>query len=186
MNKVILLGRLSREPETFTTKDGLVICTFGVVTNRYSKGENVPSWHTCKAFGKTAEHVANHFAKGTPVSVEGRIEYGKYTNRETGQEVKTTDIMVEKVDFVPKPKRDSSQSGGYGGHDNDGSGYGGGGYGGGGYGGGRSNSGYSNQSNGNQQGGSYGGGGGYGGSAKQSAEMNGQLPLTPNDDDIPF
>lgn len=155
MNKVILLGRVSRPPETRDTNSGTRICNVGVVTNRRYNGEDKPSWHRCVAFGKTADFISQYFDKGDAIIVEGRIEYGEYTNKE-GQTVKTTDIVIEQVNFVPKPPKREQQD------------YSGGG----GYGSTQS------QQQGNSRSKSAGYGGGY--------SNQGQMAFTPNDEDIPF
>jgi single-strand DNA-binding protein len=161
MNKVILLGRVSRPPETRDTNSGTRICNVGVVTNRRYNGEDKPSWHRCVAFGKTADFISQYFDKGDAISIEGRIEYGEYTNKE-GQTVKTTDIIIEQVNFVPKPpKRREEQD------------YSGGG----GYGGGQSRQQSQSQGQSRQQSQGYGG---------YSNQQHNQMTLTPNDEDIPF
>jgi single-strand DNA-binding protein len=161
MNKVILLGRVSRPPETRDTNSGTRICNVGVVTNRRYNGEDKPSWHRCVAFGKTADFISQYFQKGDAISIEGRIEYGEYTNKE-GQTVKTTDIIIEQVNFVPKPpKRREEQD------------YSGGG----GYGGGQSRQQSQSQGQSRQQSQGYGG---------YSNQQHNQMTLTPNDEDIPF
>lgn len=163
MNKVILLGRVSRPPETRDTNSGTRICNVGVVTNRRYNGEDKPSWHRCVAFGKTADFISQYFDKGDAISIDGRIEYGEYTNKE-GQTVKTTDIIIEQVNFVPKPpkrrdEQDYSGGGGYGGTQSQ------------------------QQGQSRSKSAGYGGGGGYG---NQQYTNQQQMQLTPNDDDIPF
>ena len=83
MNKVILMGRLTRDPEV-----------------RYSAGENATAdFINCVSFGKTAEFAERYFHKGIRITVCGRIQTGSYTNRE-GQKVYTTEVVVEEQEFA--------------------------------------------------------------------------------------
>ena len=107
MNKVELLGRLTRDPDYRASEvgDNSSFCRFTTaVDRRYVKdreNQQTADFISCVCFGKTAEFVNNYFHKGSPIALSGRIQTGKYTNRD-GQTVYTTDVLVEEVEFVPK------------------------------------------------------------------------------------
>lgn len=113
MNKWMGLGRLTADPdfrENEINPDSSY-CKFTVATDRpYSKDkEQTADFIRCVCFGKSAKFVDTYFHKGDPIIVEGRIQTGKYVNKD-GITVYTTDIMVEKTDFCPKTKNDGEKS----------------------------------------------------------------------------
>lgn len=99
MNKAILIGRLTKDPElTFAAGTGTAICKFTMAVNRqFKKGE--ADFINCTAFGKTAETIAQYFTKGRPIAVVGNIRTGSYDAKD-GTKRYTTDINVESFDFV--------------------------------------------------------------------------------------
>ena len=102
MNKAILVGRLTREPETRYTKDGAVIVSrYTLAVDRKFKREGEPEadFLKCTVFGKAAGFAEKYFRKGMRVAISGRIETGSYTNRE-GQKVNTFEIIVEDQEFA--------------------------------------------------------------------------------------
>lgn len=107
MNKVMLIGRLTRDVEMHYSTNNTAIARYTLAVNRQIKGEADADFLRCIAFGKTAEVAENYLSKGMRVAIEGRIQTGSYTNRE-GQKVYTTDIVVERQEFLEK--RTSSQS----------------------------------------------------------------------------
>ena len=98
MNNVILIGRLTKEPELNETKGGLSVCKFTLAVNRMKK-DDPTDFINCVSFGKTAELIANYVRKGKKLGVVGRIQTGKYTNKE-GNVVYTTDILVNQIEFL--------------------------------------------------------------------------------------
>lgn len=101
MNRAIIIGRLTRDPEVRYTDGGLSIAKTTVAVDRKFKkdgAEQVADFIPCTAFGKTAEFIEKYFAKGSKIVVEGRIQTGSYTNQD-GQKIYTTDIIVEQVEF---------------------------------------------------------------------------------------
>lgn len=114
MNKVILLGRLVRDPEVrySQNENSTAIAHWTLAVDRKFKREGEPDadFISCKAFGKTAEFVEKYFKQGTKIAVEGHIQTGSYTNKD-GQKVYTTDIFVEQVEFAESK---GSGSGDYG------------------------------------------------------------------------
>ena len=109
MNKVILMGRLTRDPETrVSTGDAATSVTrYSLAVDRRFKrdGDQSADFINCVAFGKTGEFAEKYFRKGMKVAVTGRIQTGSYTNKE-GQKVYTTEVVVEDQYFA-----DSKQSG---------------------------------------------------------------------------
>lgn len=101
MNKVILMGRLTADPDVRYTSDGTAIARYNLaVDRRYKKeGEQGADFISCVVFGKGGEFAEKYLRKGTKICVEGRIQTGSYTNRE-GKKVYTTDVVVEAQEFA--------------------------------------------------------------------------------------
>lgn len=106
MNKVILCGRLARDPETRQSKNenSMAITRYTLaVDRRTGKGKDsntqTADFIPCVAFGKLAEFAEKYFTKGLRVLVSGRIQTGSYTNRD-GQKVYTTEVVVEEEEFA--------------------------------------------------------------------------------------
>lgn len=104
MNKVELVGRLTRDPEVrYTTGESAnAIARFSVAVNRRFKnaeGNYDADFINCVAFGKSAEFIEKYFKKGMAIGLTGRIQTGSYTNKD-GQRVYTTDVVVEETEFV--------------------------------------------------------------------------------------
>lgn len=115
MNKVILMGRLTRDPEVrYTQGDNVsAVARFSLAVDRRFKkdGEQTADFINCVAFGKTGEFIEKYGRKGTKFVVEGRIQTGSYTNKD-GQKVYTTDVVVEQVEFAEsKASADSNATG---------------------------------------------------------------------------
>lgn len=100
MNKAILIGRLTRDPDVRKSGETMV-ARYTLAVDRFKDGADFIS---CVAFGKSAEFADKYLKKGTKIAVTGRIQTGSYENRE-GQKVYTTDVIVETHEFVePKNK----------------------------------------------------------------------------------
>lgn len=112
MNKVILIGRFTRDPEIRYTQSGICSANFSIAIDRKYKQEGQPEADFPKviAWGKTAEFIEKYFRQGMKIVIEGRIQTGKYTNKE-GQTVYTTDVVAESVEFA-ESKSSGSSSGG--------------------------------------------------------------------------
>ena len=105
MNRVILMGRLTRDPDVRYQQGESTISnaryTLAVDRNvsRNATGDQpTADFISCVAFGKTAEFVEKYLKKGTKIAIEGRIQTGSYTNKE-GQRVYTTDVVVDRHEF---------------------------------------------------------------------------------------
>lgn len=139
MNRVDLIGRITRDLEPRRSASGTTVLRFTVAVDRRFKqpGQPEADFISCVAFGKTADNMARYLHKGSLISVEGRIQTGSYVNQQ-GQKVYTTDVVADQVSFLETRKQ--AQAGG--------NSYGQGGY---------DNGGYGNNSYGGNQN-SYGGG----------------------------
>lgn len=107
MNKAILMGRLTRDPETKQANETKVARYRLAVDRRFKKDE--ADFINCVAFGKSAEFAEKYLKQGTKVVVTGRIQTGSYTNRE-GATVYTTDVIVEDQEFAESKKTETVAS----------------------------------------------------------------------------
>lgn len=103
MNKVILMGRLTRDPEVRNSQSGTAVARYTLAVDRMFKREGEPNtdFINCITFGKSAEFVEKYLKKGMRIAVSGRIQTGSYTNRD-GVKVYTTDIIVEEHEFAER------------------------------------------------------------------------------------
>lgn len=103
MNKIILLGRLCRDPEVRYSQgeNSMAIARFTLAVNRRYKRENEPEadFFNCTAFGKQAEFVQNYLKQASKILVTGRVQNDNYTNKE-GQKVYSVQIMAEELEFA--------------------------------------------------------------------------------------
>lgn len=101
MNKVILMGRLTRDPEINRTQNDLCIARYSLaVDRRYKKDEGQDAdFPSCVVFGKCAEFAEKYLRKGTKIALTGRLETGSYTNKD-GVKVYTTTVVVEEQEFA--------------------------------------------------------------------------------------
>ena len=115
MNKVILVGRLTRDPEvrySGNTDTAMAIARYSLAVDRRTKSNSdqpTADFINIVAFGKDGEFAEKYLRKGMRILVEGRIQTGSYTNKD-GQKVYTTDVVVERHEFVES--KGSSQNGG--------------------------------------------------------------------------
>lgn len=113
MNKTILIGRLTRDPDTKQAGETVVTRFTLVVDRRFRKAGDETSPHadfiSCVAFGKTAEFINKYFKQGTKMALEGRIQTGNYTNKD-GIKVYTTDVIAEAVEFAESKRADDAPS----------------------------------------------------------------------------
>ena len=110
MNKVILIGRLTRDPELRYTGSNTPVATFSLAVNRpftNQSGEREADFINCVVWRKLAETVKNYLSQGSQVAVEGRIQTRNYDDQ-NGQKRYVTEIIVENIDFVGS-RRDNAQ-----------------------------------------------------------------------------
>ena len=114
MNKVILYGNLTRDPELKQLPSGGQVATFGVATNRRVKREDrwedVPEFHNVVVFGRQAETSAQYLKKGSSVLIEGRIQTRSWESPEKGKQYRT-EIVAERVQFGSRGGGGSSSAG---------------------------------------------------------------------------
>lgn len=97
MNSVNLIGRLTADPEIRDAKD-TTVARFTLAVDRI--GSEEADFVRCVAFGKTAEFVDDYFTKGLRVGVTGRIQTGRYEDKDSGKTIYTTDVICERLDFA--------------------------------------------------------------------------------------
>jgi single-strand DNA-binding protein len=110
INKVILTGRLGKDPDLRYTPSGKAVATFSLaVTDNFNR--EVTHWLNCVVWGKSAEHCANYLSKGSHVAIDGRIQNRSYENKE-GRKVSVTEIVADRVEFLDsKGKSDKPADG---------------------------------------------------------------------------
>lgn len=113
MNKVILIGRLTSDPELRATQSGVANCKFSIAVNRNFKnadGKYETDFISCVAWRNTAEFISKYFSKGSMICVEGSLRTGSYTDTKH-EDVKhyTTDVFVDNAEFCGS-KSDSNSS----------------------------------------------------------------------------
>lgn len=109
INRVILVGRLTKNPEIRKTPNGASICKFTLAVSRKVKAQGQPDadFISCVAWNKTADLMYQYQKKGSLIGVDGRLQTGKFTNN-NGETIYTCDVMVESLQFLDK--KDDSQS----------------------------------------------------------------------------
>ena len=116
MNKVILMGRLTRDPEIryAQNENGTAVDRYSLAVDRRFKrdGDQDADFIGCVVFGKGAEFAEKYLAKGTKIVITGRIQTGSYTNKD-GQRVYTTDVVVEEQEFAESKAASQGNGGGY-------------------------------------------------------------------------
>lgn len=103
MNKVILCGRLTSDPELKKSQSGVSVCRFTIAVNRKfknDKDEYEADFINCTAFKKSAEFISRYFSKGKMIIVEGNLRTGSYQDKKHSDVTHyTTDVFVENVEF---------------------------------------------------------------------------------------
>ncbi len=119
LNKVMLIGNLTRDPELRYTPTGTAVCTFGLATNRSwtpsdgSERKEETEFHKIVAWSKLAEICSQILTKGRKTYVEGRIQNRKWQTQE-GQERETTEIVIDNMIVLGAPKGGYNNQGSYG------------------------------------------------------------------------
>ncbi len=112
MNKVLLIGNLTADPEQVNTSSGASVCRFSIAVNRRNVGsqeERVADFFRITAFGKTAENCVKFLAKGRKVGVSGRIEINDYTDKE-GNKRQSFNIIAEEIEFLSQKRDGENES----------------------------------------------------------------------------
>ena len=119
MNKVILMGRLTRDPDVRYSQgeEPVAIARYTLAVDRrfHKDGEQAADFISCVAFRKQGEFAEKYLRQGIKIAITGRIQTGSYTNRD-GQKVYTTDVIIESQEFVESKKaveeREAAEYGG--------------------------------------------------------------------------
>ena len=125
MNKVILIGRLTKDPELRYTQSGTGVATFTLAVNRRfsnQNGEREADFINCVAWQKSAEFVANYFKKGQEMALEGRLQVRTYDGND-GQRKWVTEVVADQIEFVGAKKNSDSNNNSTAGYSGGGGGY---------------------------------------------------------------
>lgn len=114
-NKVILMGKLTRDPETRVTPNGVTICKIGLAVNRtYTTGDGEKkdevTFVDCDAIGKTGDAIARWMSKGKGILIEGRLRFDQWEDKTTGQLRSKLGVVIEHFNFVGGRSEDGSES----------------------------------------------------------------------------
>lgn len=107
LNRALIIGNLTRDPELKSLPSGIKVCTFSLATNRVWKDANgsrqeATDYHNCVVFGRQAETVAQYMKKGNSMLVEGRMQTRSWDDKNTGEKKYRTEIIADRTQFGPK------------------------------------------------------------------------------------
>ena len=108
INKVILFGNLTRDPELRALPSGMNVCSFSIATNRIyrdreGKKQEQADFHNIVVFGRQADTVAQYLKKGSSAYVEGRLQTRSWDDKTSGEKKYRTEVVAERVQFGPRP-----------------------------------------------------------------------------------
>ncbi|MGS4170777.1 single-stranded DNA-binding protein [Staphylococcus pseudintermedius] len=112
INRVVLVGRLTKDPEFRTTPSGVSVATFTLAVNRNYKnknGEQQADFINCIVFRKQAENVNNYLSKGNLAGVDGRLQSRSYENQE-GRRIFVTEVICDSVQFLESKNNNQSNN----------------------------------------------------------------------------
>jgi single-strand DNA-binding protein len=117
LNKVFLIGNLTRDPELRVTPKGTAICQFGLAVNRQFKDDSgqtrdETTFVDIEAWGKQGELVSKYLTKGSPAMVEGRLKLDQWEDKQSGQKRSKLKIVLDNVQFLSSGGRSGSAAGG--------------------------------------------------------------------------
>ena len=107
LNKAILIGNLTRDPELKSLPTGTKVCSFSIATNRVWKDKNgarqeAADYHNVVVFGRQAETVAQYMKKGSSILVEGRMQTRSWEDKNSGEKKYRTEVIADRTQFGPK------------------------------------------------------------------------------------
>lgn len=116
LNKAILIGNLTRDPELRSLPSGIKVCSFSIATNRVWKDKNgvrqeSADYHNIVVFGRQAETVAQYMKKGSSILVEGRMQTRSWDDKTSGEKKYRTEIVADRTQFGPKGGQSGSTAG---------------------------------------------------------------------------
>ncbi len=105
LNKVFLIGNLTRDPELRVTPKGTAICQFGIAVNRQFKDESgatrdETTFVDIEAWGKQGELVSKYLTKGSPAMIEGRLKFDQWEDKQSGQKRSKLKVVLDNVQFL--------------------------------------------------------------------------------------
>ena len=109
INRVILAGNLTRDPEERSTPSGMAVVSFGIAVNERKKNqrtgewEDSPNFFDCTMFGNSGSYAASRISKGSKVTVEGRLRWSQW--EKDGQKRSKVDVVVENIEFMSKDRK---------------------------------------------------------------------------------
>ncbi|MEI7809970.1 MAG: single-stranded DNA-binding protein [bacterium] len=117
LNKAIVIGNLTRDPELRSLPSGIKVCTFSLATNRVWKDKNgakqeSADYHNIVVFGRQAETVAQYMKKGNSMLVEGRMQTRSWDDKTNGEKKYRTEIVADRTQFGPKGTGSAPSTGG--------------------------------------------------------------------------
>lgn len=109
LNKVLIIGRVVRDPELKALSTGMRVCGLSMATNRTWKGKDgqkkeSTEFHNIVAFGRTAETIGQYVKKGQLLYIEGRLQTRTWEDKKSGEKKYRTEIIVDTFQFGPKPQ----------------------------------------------------------------------------------
>ena len=115
MNKVILMGRLTRDPEMRQTPNGVAVCGFSIAVNRRfaKEGQQAADFINCTAWRQQAEFICKYFQKGSMIAIVGQLQSRSWENQE-GKRQYSTEVMVDEVYFTGSKNESHTQGGDFG------------------------------------------------------------------------
>lgn len=107
LNKAILIGNLTRDPELKSLPSGIKVCSFSIATNRVWKDkagvrQEAADYHNVVVFGRQAETVAQYMKKGSSILVEGRMQTRSWEDKTSGEKKYRTEVIADRTQFGPK------------------------------------------------------------------------------------
>jgi len=116
LNKAILIGNLTRDPELRSLPTGIKVCSFSLATNRVWKDKNgarqeAADYHNVVVFGRQAETVAQYMKKGSSILVEGRMQTRSWEDKTSGEKKYRTEVIADRTQFGPKGSSTGSSGG---------------------------------------------------------------------------
>jgi len=107
LNKAILIGNLTRDPELKSLPSGIKVCSFSIATNRVWKDKSgarqeAADYHNVVVFGRQAETVAQYMKKGSSILVEGRMQTRSWDDKTSGEKKYRTEVIADRTQFGPK------------------------------------------------------------------------------------
>ena len=110
LNKVLLMGNLTRDPEVRYTPKGTAVTELGIAVNRIYTGENGEkreevTFVDVTVWGRTAENVGEYLKKGRPVFIEGRLQLDSWEDKQSGQKRNKLKVVADNVQFLGGPRR---------------------------------------------------------------------------------